>query len=106
MLTTWGLITQQVFPTVQKGLTFAFKVRVENENGWSIFSDVSYIQVAEVPNRPSPPELVGATQTLITLKFFKPENNGGSQVTQYELYINDGESLTEPDTKVESYINN
>ena len=95
-----------MFPTVKKGLTFAFKVRVENENGWSDFSDVSYIQVAEVPDRPAPPELVGATQTLITLTLFKPESNGGSYVTQYELYINDGDPLTEPDTKVESYTNN
>ena len=42
----------------------------------------------------------------MTLKFFKPEDNGGSPVTAYELYINDGDPLTEPDTKVLTYMNN
>lgn len=106
MLTTQGLITQEEFPVIRRGLTFAFKVRVENENGWSEFSDITYIQTAEVPNRPAPPELVAASQTVMTLKFFKPENNGGSPVTQYELFINDGDPYSEPMTKVESYSDN
>ena len=30
----------------------------------------------------------------MTLKFFKPDDSGGSEVTQYELYMNDGDPLT------------
>ena len=91
---------------IAKGLTFAFKVRVYNRNGWSEFSDVSYIQVAERPSRPKAPKLVSASQMVMTLQFFKPEDNGGSPVTAYELYRNDGDSLTEPTIKVTSYSDN
>ena len=81
-------------------------MRIQNENGWSEFSDVTFIRAAEVPNTPDPPELISATATSMTLKFFKPSDNGGSPVTQYELYINDGDPSTEPEIKVETYTDN
>ena len=37
------------------------------------------------------------------MKLFKPEDNGGSDITKLELYINDGNAETEPTTLVSSY---
>lgn len=81
-------------------------MRVENENGWSDFSDVTYIEAAEIPNRPAAPVLITSTQNAMTLQFFKTVDNGGSEVTEYELYINDGDSTVEPLVKVASYVDN
>ena len=39
----------------------------------------------------------------MNLKFFKPIDNGGSVVTSYELYVNDGDSSNEPETKIMTY---
>ena len=67
---------------------------------------MTFIRAAEVPNTPDPPELVSATATSMTLKFFKPSDNGGSPVTEYELFINDGDPSTEPETKIETCTDN
>jgi hypothetical protein len=103
---TAKILTFEEYSVIEKGKTFAFKVRVANENGWSEFSDLTYIKAAVVPARPLPPELISATTTAITLKFFKPEDNGGSEVTLFELYINDGDPETEPTTRVTTYTDN
>jgi len=42
----------------------------------------------------------------MSLEFFKPEDNGGSEISSYELYINDGNDANEPLTKVVSYTDN
>jgi hypothetical protein len=39
----------------------------------------------------------------MNLKLFKPIDNGGSEITKYELYLNDGDDANEPTTKVTSY---
>ena len=106
-----SLRTAQVFhkseyPALVKGKTFAFKTRVANQNGWSEFSDTTYVKVAEVPERPRAPELVQASATEMQLKLFKPEDNGGSDITKLELYINDGDAETEPSVLVSTYTDN
>ena len=105
-LRTAKILTSAEYPVIEKGKTYAFKVRVANENGWSEFSELTYIKAAVVPDRPLPPELVSATTTEITLKFFKPKDNGGSEITLFELYINDGDPETEPTTLVATYTDN
>ena len=42
----------------------------------------------------------------MSLEFFKPEDNGGSEISSYSLYINDGNDANEPTTKVTSYSDN
>jgi len=42
----------------------------------------------------------------INLQFYKPADNGGSEITKYELYINNGDPLVDPIIKVASYIDN
>jgi hypothetical protein len=76
---------------------YRFKYRCQNENGFSDYSDITYIQAAQAPSTPLPPKLIGATAQAIELQFFKPIDDGGSEITGYQLFINDG-TETEPTT--------
>lgn len=58
-----------------------------------------------MPEKPQAPMLLAATATSIELQFFKPVDNGGAEVTLYELYINDGTD-GEPATLVTAYSDN
>ena len=49
---------------------------------------------------------MAATGSSIQLQFFKPEDNGGAEISSFELYRNDGNDLTEPNLKVMSYDTN
>ena len=46
--------------------------------------------MATVPNAPDSPELISATGSSITLSFHESLNNGGSEITGYELWMDDG----------------
>lgn len=69
-----------------------------NINGWSEWSPTTYIRAAIVPSPPPAPKLVSATLTTINLEFHRSPDNGGSEITSYELYINDGDDANEPTT--------
>lgn len=88
-----------------EGRYYRFKYRCQNKNGFSEFSDITYILTAEVPEKPRAPVLISASSLAIELQFFKPEDNGGAEVTKYELYINDGTG-SEPATLVTAYADN
>jgi hypothetical protein len=79
---------------------------VLNGIGWSEWSSDAYIVVAITPAAPQAPTLVSATSTEINLRLYIPEDNGGSPLTLFELYINDGDDSNDPDTKVETYTTN
>jgi hypothetical protein len=53
-----------------------------------------------------PPKLVSATATEINLQFFVPSETGGSALTAFKLYMNDGDDATEAETEVTSYTSN
>lgn len=75
---------------VVKGREYRFRYRCKNANGWGAFSDVTYIKAAIVPNIPRAPTLIQATATTMTLQFYKPDDTGGSEVSSFKLFINDG----------------
>lgn len=70
------------------GGIYQFRYRIMNENGWSDFSPVTKIAAASTPSSPPKPTLVSATSSQIQLAFSRPDYNGGSSITSYELYIN------------------
>lgn len=76
---------------VTPGHAYKFRVLAINrvgESDLSAFSDV--IVAATVPARPDQPRLVSATSTSITLEFDKVSDNGGSAISNYNLYIDVG----------------
>jgi len=100
-----SMATSTVIQGLAKGRLYRFKYRVFNTNGWSPFSDIASIRTAIVPSTPMPPQLIAATDLEMQLKFFKPVDNGGSELLTFELYRNDG-SGSEPLIKVTSYVTN
>jgi hypothetical protein len=42
----------------------------------------------------------------MNLRLYIPEDNGGSPLTEFELYVNDGDDSNEPDTKITTYTTN
>lgn len=91
---------------IVKGREYRFKYRCKNVNGWGEYSDVTYIKAAVSPATPRAPRLISATETTMTLEFFKPEDTGGTEVKQFKLYINDGNDQNDPNTPVLSYTSN
>jgi hypothetical protein len=97
-------LSQPDYP-IMEGRYFRFKYRCQNKNGFSEYSDITYVLAASVPSKPAAPQLISATSAGIELKFFKPKDDNGSEVILYELYINDGTN-TEPTTLVTAYSDN
>ncbi len=88
--------------SITKGLTYRFKYRAMNINGWSNWSPIGYITAATVPEPPQAPAFVSATASTITLTINPTVENGGSLVTSYELYYDQG-SLSNAYTKITTY---
>lgn len=98
--------TTRLFTELTKGKLYRFTYRVQNVNGWSELADITYIRAAIEPSKPEPPLLVQATATTIDLKFYKPADNGGAEISQFQLYRNDGDIETLPSIQVTSYNTN
>ena len=67
-LQTSIIITQGIV----KGHSYGFRYRCKNANGWSAYSDVTFINAAIVPGIPQAPSLISASSTSITLKLYPP----------------------------------
>lgn len=100
-LTTTYTITEGI----TRGYTYQFKYRTRNSAGWSDYSNVSYITAARVPLAPATPTLSSAAANTITLAFTESQDNGGSTITAYELYMDTG-VVGSAFTKVTSYTDN
>ena len=87
---------------IAAGNYYRFKYRSYNINGASSFSPITYITAATVPARPPAPTFDDASDTTITLSFSPSTDSKGSEITEYELYINAGGSSADFD-KVEDY---
>lgn len=53
--TTTSETRYSVIEGIERGLSFRFRYRVKNVNGWSEFSDTSYIYASSVPSAPAKP---------------------------------------------------
>lgn len=98
------LQTAYVATSTVKGRAYRFRCRVRNSIGWSTWSSPDSLIVAAVsPGRPGAPRLGSATSTTITLLLSIPEDSGGSPLSLFELFINDGDDANEADTLVPTY---
>jgi chloramphenicol O-acetyltransferase len=72
-----NLATRWTVVLIQETI-YEFRYRVKNSVGWSEFSPAVTITAADLPSQPSPPTLVSASDTEITLLFsLQTVNNGG-----------------------------
>jgi hypothetical protein len=76
---------------------------VRNINGWSEFSDVTYISPALQPEAPPKPKFITATDTTISLEFERSPDDNGIPITDYQLFIDAGDDFTSSYHQVASY---
>ena len=85
-------VTSAKINMVKAGHSYKYRVIAINRVGLSDISPFSDVIVASsVPARPDQPRLVSTTSSSITLEFDKVEDNGGSSVSSYNLYIDRGD---------------
>ena len=70
-----------------RGLVYRFRYRARNSVGWGPYSEVSSLLAAEPPAAPPVPIHVSSTGSSITLQLSESENDGGSRVSSYELWM-------------------
>jgi hypothetical protein len=71
--------------------------------GWSDYSPIAYIKAATVTQAPLQPAYVASTSESITLTIPRSENDMGSPITSYKLYVDAGDDFTSEFTLVASY---
>ena len=72
------------------GSTYRLRYRVRNFVGWSDYSETLFVLCATVPDAPDSVYLIAATDSSIYLGFHESLFNGGSEITAYELWMDDG----------------
>jgi hypothetical protein len=82
---------------------YKFRYRAQNCIGWGPLSQELAVLAADVPVAPPSPTRSSTSASSITLQLYPTTDNGGSVVTDYELYRNAG---TDGSTfvKITSYV--
>lgn len=74
-----------------RGLVIRARHRAKNAVGWSEYSPITQTRAAERPSPPPSAPVPGlATDTTIGLVLTRSEDNGGSDITRHELWVDDG----------------
>lgn len=77
-----------------RGLVYRTRYRLRNAIGWSAYSPIGYLRAATRPLAPPAPGFVAATANTITVKLGRSQDNGGAEISAYELWIDDGDLLS------------
>jgi len=88
---------------ISRGKIYRFRYRVRNINGWSVFSEIGYITAFSIPNTPPAPKFVSATDTSVTVDLFYADDDNGSRIKLYEIWIDKGNDLSSAFSKVTTY---
>lgn len=92
---------------ITRGITYRFRYRAANVNGWSGWSPIAYIQAATVPRAPLAPTLVTSDSSSLTLQINPSLDNGGSPIIAYKLFMDNGtlgSDFTLVDTFTDAYV--
>jgi hypothetical protein len=86
------------------GHLYNYQVTGINRVGEGKMSPTSVnMMAATIPGRCNPPVFLSSTSTSITLKIDALSDNGGSAVTHYKLYADDGTLTGDVFTPIQSY---
>lgn len=79
------------------------RYRCRNDIGWSEFSTRNYLLMAGIPTVPPKPTYISSDSTSITVQLYQSEWSNGSPITSYEVWTDQGDNLSEIDTKETLY---
>jgi hypothetical protein len=88
------LKTKTVTVSVIKGRQHRFKYRAKNLVGWGPFSADSFVFAATKPRTPPIPYFDSFIIDTLSIAIPRSEDNGGSVITSYELWVDDGNDFT------------
>lgn len=88
------LKTKTITGPVIKGRQHRFKYRAKNLVGWGPFSADSFVLAATKPKTPLPPYFYSFTSDTLSIVVPRSEDNGGSAITSYELWVDAGNDFT------------
>jgi hypothetical protein len=83
---------------IREGVNYRFRYRARNAIGWGDYSPISYVRAAAKPSKPPAPQLGAASSTGIVLKLSPSSEDGGSPITGYKVFRDDGISPGQPFT--------
>jgi len=89
------LATTYTYRYVNRSLIYRTRYRVKNAIGWSDYSPIGYLRAAMRPLAPPSPEFISATANSIKVKLMRSEDNGGAEISAYELWIDGGEIISQ-----------
>lgn len=92
-----------IVSNIEKATLYRLRYRALNKIGWSAYSPIAYIRAATVPQAPQQPMLLSSTSSSITVLVPRSEDNMGSPITSYKLYIDSGDDFTSSFVEVMSY---
>ena len=76
---------------------------MQNYNGWSEYSEVSYIYAFAIPEKPRAPTFHSGTDSSVTLEFTPSLNDHGVRISHYELWIDGGDDTRSSFRQLTSY---
>jgi len=80
---------------LKRGQTYAFRYRAHNLYGWSDYSPVSYLLVADKPSVAAKPQFSSADNNNIYVLLNLNTENNGSEILKHEMSVSvDGVSYT------------
>lgn len=62
--------------------------------GWSEYSPIAFVNAATRPLAPLRPIFVNSTATTVTLNLTRSSDDGGSRITGYKLFCDQGDDFT------------
>ena len=101
VLSTTALVTD---PLIEEGTIYGFRYRARNIYGWGDWSPITYILAASVPDTPSSPTFVSASDNSITVSLSFTGDSNGDHYELHELWMAEGDEDIEDDfVIVDSY---
>ena len=79
---------------IVKGTLYRLRYRALNKIGWGSYSPIAYVRAANIPEAPLQPSYVSSTSTTITISLPRSLDDGGSPISSYKLWVDEGDDFT------------
>lgn len=102
-LTEYLKLEYTITSNIVKGTLYRLRYRALNKIGWGNYSPIAYVRAANIPTAPLQLSYISSTTDTVTLSLPRSMDNGGSPITHYKLYVDEGDDFTSSFSEVPSY---